>query len=133
MKILFACLADHASADQFGNKLSVGGIFDHIVARQFPAMHMRMYLVFRLLLEHEDNEKQHNVTIALRDADHREYQRLEAQVQTGSVAPGDFLTLNQIIELNGVTFARPGRYHFGLTPDKEAEVRVPFSVVEHPA
>lgn len=130
MKVMFACLADLASAEQAHNKLNVMGIFDRIFAREFPAAHAKMFLAFRLVAEHEDSGRPHKLKIALRDADHREYQRLEADIMIGPIPPGEFSTHNQIIELVGVTFAKPGRYHFGLQVDDEEEVRVPFALTQ---
>lgn len=128
MKIMFACLADHASADQAGNKLNVMGIFDSIHATAFPAAHARMFLVFRIMAEHEDGGKTTSLVVTLRDEDHREYARLQAQVASGPVPPGKFSTVNNILELTNVVFAKPGRYHFALGMDDAEEVRVPLEV-----
>lgn len=130
MKVMMACLADHAGAEQVGNKLNVNGIFDRIMGSKFPMRHAKMFLVFRLMFEYEDGNKSHKVTITLRDADGKEYQRIEANIETGAIAPGDFVSTNQIIELADAVFVKAGRYHFGLKADDEPEVGVPFEVAQ---
>lgn len=128
MKVMFACLADHAGADQQGNKLNVMGIFDRIGAPTFPATHAKMVLVFRLILETHDANRKHGLAVFLRDADHKEHAKFTADVEAlgAAIKPGEFVTVNQIIELVGVTFVRPGRYHFAIVADEEEEVRVPL-------
>ena len=130
MKVLLACLADYANADQAGNKLNVMGIFDVIRSKEFPARHPKMCLVFRLMFEQEDSGKAHKLSVVLRDADHREYQRLDEKIEAGAVPSGEFVSANQIIEMVDVVFAKPGRYHFALRPDNEAEFRVPLRLVK---
>lgn len=128
MQVLFACLADLASAESQAGKLNVMGIFDAIYAQKFPAVQPKMFLVVRVLFEHEDNGKKRKLTIRLRDADHREFAKIDAEAQAGTIAPGDFGTTNLILELNGIGFAKPGRYHFAITADAGKEGRVPFAV-----
>ena len=125
MKVMFACLCDHAAADSQG-KLSVNGIFDRINAPGFPTRHGKMFLVFRLMFEYEDNDKAHSFTFSLVDADNRKYLEAEADLQHPRVLPGQFLTFNQIVELNDVVIAKPGRYTFVLEADGQEAFRVPF-------
>lgn len=80
MKVMFACVADQAWVDQSG-KLSVSGIFDRITASAFPAHHGKMFLVFRLMLEYEDNDKPHSITFSLTDADGQSMFRANADVK----------------------------------------------------
>ena len=131
MKVMFACLADHAQADQQG-KLNIMGVFDRIQAGRFPARHPQMFLVFRLLLDADDNAKPHRLTIVLRDADHREAAKFEADLAMHTIEAGEFVTINQMIRLADVTFIKPGRYVFAIRADQEEEVTVPFDVAPIP-
>lgn len=127
MKVLFACLADHAEASQSG-KLNIMGVFDNIQARRFPAAHPQMFLVFRLLADFDDYSKPHRVTVKLIDQDGKVLAELQAQAGLSErVPPGQFVTLNQIIKLNNVIFPKAGRFDFVVTADGE-ETRVPFEV-----
>lgn len=130
MKIMFACLADHASADQISNKLSVAGIFDKISAPQFPARVARAFLVFRLMFEYEDGNKTHTLSIVLRDADHRQSAKLDMTMDAGPVAPGTFVTVNSIFEMLDTVFTRPGRYTFALATKEGDEITIPLDLVQ---
>lgn len=127
MRLMFACLADHADVSQQG-KLNIIGIFDRINALQFPAQQRSMFLVFRLMTDFDDNRKKHSLHIVLRDADHKEAAKIQAEMETAYVQPGAFASHNQIIQLNDVIFTKPGRYVFALTVDSEPEISVPFDV-----
>lgn len=130
MHVLFACLADHASVDSNGGKLNVMGVFDTIGAKAFPATHPKMVLAVRLLIEHEDNNTKGELVVALRDHEKEIFAAPRAEFRAGAVQPGAFATHNLIIELNGVVFAHPGRYHFAVRVGKGDEVRVPLAVVQ---
>jgi len=131
MKVLFACVCDHATADASG-KLAVTGIFDKIMSPMFPARHQKMFLVFRLCLEYEDNEKKNQLAINLYDADRRSLLTLEAEIEHQRNLPGDFTTLNQLIELNDLVLANPGRYTFVLKADGVVAAEVPLAVEQQP-
>src|SRR5437899_9688382 len=126
MRVGLACLADRATVEALGNKLNVSGIFDRIHAQSFPAVHASMALVIRVMFEYEDGNKSHRLAVTLRDADGKEYQKLNADIKAGPLEPGASVSVNQIIEIQGAVFAKPGRYHFGLKADDEDEVRVPL-------
>lgn len=128
MKVLFACVCDHAIVDQIG-KLSVSGIFDRIQAANFPARHQKMYLVSRLLFEHEDNNLQHRVSIALLDADNQALLQAEFQLEHSRILPGEFATMNQIIEMNDLVIMHAGRYKFVLSWSDVDRFEVPMAVV----
>jgi hypothetical protein len=130
MQILFACLADHASTDANGGKLNVMGIFDTVRAQTFPATHPRMVLALRFLTEHEDNNRKGDIVISVRDEDRDIIPPLRAAYEPGSTPPGGFATSNLLVELNGLVFARPGRYHVAVQIGKHEEIRVPLQVTQ---
>lgn len=130
MKVMFACLADYASADQQGGKLNVMGVFDRINTTAFPARHQKMYLVLRLMFEYEDSGRPHTVEFALRDADHKVHLGAQGEIPAApEVRPGDFTTINQIVELVDLVFTHPGRYHFAVIADGVEVVQIPFDMV----
>lgn len=117
MKVMFACLADHASADVIG-KLSVNGIFDRISAANFSAAHPQMNLVIRLMFEYEDNGKKNKLNIELIDADGKQLLQADAEVDHAPIKPGAFTTMNQIITFSNIVMAKPGRFRFVLKADE---------------
>lgn len=127
MRVMFACVADFADVNQQG-KLNIQGVFDRINAPAFPARHSTMFLVFRLKAEFEDSQKPHKLKIVLHDADNRESLRMEGDMQTPYVPPGAFVSHNQIVRLNDIAFAAPGRYVFAVQVDDEGPFEVPFDV-----
>jgi hypothetical protein len=128
MRVVFACLADHADVSQSG-KLNISGIFDRIRTSAFPARQATMFFVIRLMAGFEDNHTKHSMTIVLRDADHNESAKLTAEMETPYVPPGGFVGHNQIIRLNDVVFAAAGRYTFAVKVDSEPEIEIPFEVL----
>lgn len=129
MHLQFACIADHAEVSQQG-KLSISGIFDRIAGPAFPLRLPKMVLVFRLMAVFDDNHKKHRLNIVLRDADHKEAAKIQADLESTYVPPGGFASHNQIVQVNDVVFAAPGRYTFALRVDDNPEVEVPFDVVQ---
>lgn len=128
MKVMFACVADHAWVDPSG-KLNVSGIFDRIASAGFPVQHPKMFLVFRLMMEYEDNDKPHKISFDLTDEDGQSMFNATAEVQAEQrVLPGEFATTNQIVELNNLVITHRGRYQFVFSSDGEEAFRVPFRV-----
>jgi hypothetical protein len=93
----FAVLADHALFDQQG-KLSVIGIFRHVVVGGFPAMHPRTHLVLRVRGRRTEVGT-HTLRIRFTDPEGHE-----------------------LVGGEGT-----GQYHFEVSVGKEEPVRVPLS------
>lgn len=127
MRVLFACLADHADASAAG-KLNVAGIFDRIGCRSFPARHGKMFFVFRLMAEFEDSGQAISITVRLRDEDSIAVREFKGTIMCPAVVPGEFTTFNQIFELNDTVFERAGRYTFAVQISDLPEVDVPFVI-----
>lgn len=131
MRVMFACLADHATADSAG-KLSINGIFDKIGSTAFPARHSQMFLVLRLMFEFDDSGRTHAVEIVLRDADGREYFRGRGDIASVQVGPGEFSTSNQILAFRDLVFTAPGRYEFAILANGIEVAAVPFDLLLAP-
>jgi hypothetical protein len=129
MKVVFACLADHASAEQVGGKLNVMGVFDSIRSSVFPVAHPKMFLVFRVMSDNPDSGQPGTARMRLRDDDNAELAELSIDFVAPTVPPGEFATHNFIMELVNVVFTRPGMYNFQVEVGG-SKVEVPFSVAQ---
>lgn len=128
MKVVLACLADNASADNVG-KLSVNGIFDNIRAQTAPVVQPRMFLVFRVMFENEDGGSTHDIRIRILNEDAVQLAEVKGKLTSPErIPPGSFEMRNTIFELNGFTFPKFGRYIFELVADDEEPVNVPLDV-----
>ena len=118
MKIAFACLADHASADAMG-KLSVNGVFDVIRAASFPVRHRSMYLLCRVRLEYSDANKKLPIAVRLLDEDGVKGAEITGLIESqGVVPPGRFATHNLILHLQDLVFPKAGRYRIEISGDE---------------
>ena len=89
MDVQVAVLADYANVAA-GEKLNVMGIFDTIASTTFPFVHPFMVLALRIRLDYEDGEASHDLAIALRDEDGRDYFRASAKANVTKIEPGRF-------------------------------------------
>ena len=126
MKILMAFLADEANVSQEG-KLNVLGIFDRITAATFPVMHPRMVFVFRVYIDSADGGRGYSVSVRLLDETNTPLLEADGEIGTPTVAPGDFATANQLFNLVGLHFPRPGVYRFVVSIGDEVH-ETPFLV-----
>jgi hypothetical protein len=131
MEVRVAVLADAANVAQ-PSKLNILGIFDTLSARQFPAIHPSMALVVRFRLDYSDANKKHELRVTFRDEDGTQMGGAGSEVVIGQVAPGQFGHANQILNLAGIKFGKPGHYVFEVTWDGEAKARVDLLVQQVP-
>ena len=130
MDIDLALLADAATVDAAG-KLNILGVFDRISAPEFPAPHGRLCLVLRFSAAVSDAGA-HDLLINLKGPGGKEVFHLEGQMQLspGAGSAEDGLHVPQVLNMDGVIFERPGRYHFDVGIDGEHHVSVPLLVVD---
>jgi hypothetical protein len=121
----FAVLADHALFDQQG-KLSVIGIFRHVVVGSFPAMHPRTHLVLRVRGRRTEVGT-HTLRIRFTDPEGHELVGGEGTVQFGEPPAGVTDVEAAAVLVFDVPLPRPGQYHFEVSVGKEEPVRVPLS------
>lgn len=128
MKVILACVADYALVDSMG-KLSVMGIFDNINSQKFPTTHPKMVLAVRMMVEHEDGGKKHEVRIRLLDEDGQMAAEIKGQLEASKeIPPGQFGVQNAVFDLVGVQFRKPGRYIWEIVATGQPPVLVPFDL-----
>src|SRR5262245_26531256 len=113
MRVRVAVLADAANVADPG-KLNVMGIFDTVYCRSFPAVFPLMHLVLRLEVDFDDAGKPHELAVALRDEDLKEYSRAVTPLRLPSIPAGGSAAAHQIMGFAGMTFTKPGTYHFHI-------------------
>lgn len=128
MHVQIAVLADSANLAE-GGKLNLLGAFNMLPAKQFPATLPAMSLVLRLCIAFDEAGKKHELVIQLYNADLKVLARAAAIVDVPDVPAGLTGTVNQIVNFAGLSFTRPGNYHFGVSWDGAEIVQVPFYVV----
>jgi hypothetical protein len=125
-----ALLADEANVSQEG-KLNVLGVFDRIAANAYPTVHPKMVFVFRVQAEYADAGKRFPVRARLMDDDGGILFEATGDIVPPPVAPGEFVTANQIFTLVGVRFPAPGNHKFVVSVGEETH-ETPLMVVQVP-
>ena len=125
MLIDFAVLADYALFDQQG-KLSVLGIFRHVLVGAFPAMHPRTHLVLRVRGRRTEVGT-HALRIRFTGPEGDELVGGEGTVQFGEPPAGVTDVEAAAVLVFDVPLPRPGQYHFEVSVGGEAPVRVPLT------
>jgi len=113
VEIALAALANDANVASDGN-LNLLGIFDTIGASGFPVRHPTMAFAFRVRFEYDDQNKAKRLDIRLLNQDGKVLFNAKAQIQVGTIPPGQFVHANQILFLRGTEFAGEGRYRFRI-------------------
>jgi hypothetical protein len=125
-----ALLADEANVSQEG-KLNVMGVFDRIAANAFPTVHPKMVFVFRVQAEYGDAGQQFAVRVRLMDEDGAAIFEASGDITAPPVAPGEFLTANQVFTLVGTQFPRPGSYKFVVNLGELPPHETPLTLVQN--
>ena len=128
MNVDFAVLADYALFDQQG-KLSVLGIFRHVVVPGFPAMHPRPHLVVGVRGRRTEVGN-HVLRIRFLDPDGHQLAGGEGTVQFGEPPAGVTEVEAAAVLVFDVPLPRPGAYHFEVSVGAEEPVRVPLTAGE---
>lgn len=127
MKMNLAVLADYASVTSEG-KLVIAGVFNVITAPSLPWVQPTMTLVFTLNVT-SDEEGIHRVSVRSFDPDGHEFARpLDAQMEAQNVDFLDGASLNFLLGLNSLTFAKLGRHRFDVFVDDEYIDSIAFVV-----
>ncbi|MCL6451825.1 MAG: hypothetical protein K6T75_11080 [Acetobacteraceae bacterium] len=127
MEVVFGVLADCANVSQEG-KLNVMGVFDAIHGQGFPLIHPQMHVVVAMEASPAERGQTKSLEVKLLDADGRELGSVGACLAVPEDAPGQTLKFNQIFQINGVKFDRPGDYAFHILVNGEERRRIGFSV-----
>lgn len=132
MDVNLAVLADYANVSQDG-KLNILGVFQEVNPVGFPAAVAQMFLVISFEASAAEFETQKDVRVALLEADGTEVMGLEGQVVVQRPArPGSRAYINQILNLQGLTFQKSGDYAFHILVNGEEKRAVPLRVNELP-
>lgn len=121
--------ADFVNYEASG-KLNVLGIFNQIVAKEFPAKHRRLYLVVRLVAQLGEFQTQHDFKIAFFDEDGHELGGQQQKIEVPRPERGKQATLDLIVEVNDLLLPAPGRYEFKLIVNRDVKGSVPIDVIQ---
>lgn len=130
MQVPLALLADYANISVEG-KLNLMGAFDVIHARQFPALHPQMHLVFRIEANPAEAGSTRKLEIKLMAEDGQTLLSLEAELRLEAKDPtplGEMLRSNHIIGLQAVRFEKPGAYQFAILINGDVKAIVPLKI-----
>jgi hypothetical protein len=130
MKETIAVLADYASLS-IDQKLNILGIFTRIVSRAEPVTHAQMQLVVGYEFEPAEAGRK-DMKVVLIDADGRMILSMAGEVNIVPSLPGEPCAINQIIQLNNITFPKFGDYEFQVLINERIESTIPFRVVRLP-
>lgn len=131
MDIPLALLADYANTSQDG-KLNIMGVFNRILTKDFPTVHLEMRLVFRLEAQPSERGRQATLEIKLLDADANILQNLTGRLTIPEQSPQPTVQIDQILRLTTVAFEKPGNYRFDILVDGDLKAEVPFTVEQLP-
>jgi hypothetical protein len=128
MKVPLAVICDAANVSREG-KLNILGVFSALRAASFPCVHPSLTLVVGLEATFTERGE-HMIDIRLVDADGGEILKLDGHVNVQSERPGRPIVSQAILQLNNITFPRPGTYTVDILVDRRHERSVPLEVHE---
>lgn len=130
MEVALALLADAANTTRDG-KLNVLGVFDAIYAPKFPSAHPSMVLVLRLEALADDWDRKHELDVRFIDEDGAQLLKIDARVL---VPPGGDSgrprRFTHPIQINGLSFKKPGNFAFEIRVNGELATTLPLSILE---
>lgn len=132
MKVEILSLCDFAQAEPTG-KLNILGAFDHIFAKEAPIPRAVFAVAARLRFEsHEEGAR--TVSVSFIDSDgQRVIPHLRAQF-TVKIQPNESsATLNYVMVIPQIKFARFGDYQIDLAVDDKVEATIPLYVRQRAA
>ncbi len=132
MDVAVALLADFANQSVDG-KLNILGVFDTIYSIKYPAVHPEMKLVLRFRMHPAEVDDPKRVRIQLRDDHGRKLLELGGEMtvspREGQVSPGDMISSDSILGINGLPLEAPGAYEFVVLVNEEVKATIPFKAV----
>ena len=128
MKVPLAVLCDAANVSREG-KLNILGVFSDLWAGQFPCTHPSLTLVVGLEATFTERGE-HAVDIRLVDADGGELLKLDGRVNVQGPRPGRPIFTQAILQLNNISFPKPGSYTLDILVDRRHERSVSLEVHE---
>jgi hypothetical protein len=118
------------AATDYGGKLNLLGTFDSIVTRQFPCLHPHCAVALRLRFERPE-EGDHRFRIGIVDEDGKPVTpAVDGNLGVRCPPHVSSVAANVVLNINGLTFARPGRYSINLAVDNRHEKSLPLAVMQ---
>jgi Family of unknown function (DUF6941) len=130
MDLKLGLLADFANKSADG-KLNILGVFDRIWAQQFPAVHQEMKLVLRFAAHAAEIDEPKKIKIRLVTDVGAPILELEGEMRLHrppDLPPGELISADQILALNGLPLPEAGRYEFVIMVNGEVKGTVPVTV-----
>ncbi len=132
MDVPLALLADSANVSAEGN-LNILGIFDAVVASEYPAAHPAATLVIQLRPRRSEVGMPARVVIRLMDED-----SVIAEIQGEFIVPaltpgGRVMGINQLFRIAPLGLPRAGNFAFHILVNEEEKAVVPFEALVRPA
>ncbi len=128
MQVQVAALCD--SASDYSGKLCLLGAFDTLFARQFPVVHPHCALALRFCFFAED-EGEHKLSIRFLNADgHPVTKAIEPRINIQLSGDAGFITRNMVMNLQGLSFPKPGEYAVQIACDQRSLAEIPLRVME---
>ena len=131
MRVPLALLADYANVTSDG-KLNIMGTFNTIRAVGFPSTHPQMRLITVMETDPAERGTTKTIEIVLLDADGNKLLQIGGSLQVAADAPLA-QRFNQIVELTGVQFPRPGAYSFRISVNGEEKTSIDLKLEQIPA
>ena len=131
MKLLMMIAADYATFDPATGKLHILGLFRQIEAKQFPVVHPRICFVVKIEGDLSDKPNSHKLNVTLTDDDGEEIVNVEGPFDMPDSIHGISPECDVVMELNGLTFRKPGQYRFFVRlNDGEVEGSTAIQIIQ---
>ena len=128
MDVPFATLADSANITSDG-KLNILGMFDRIMAANFPTLHPHMQLVVSFQADQIEVGQTKTIEVLLSDSDGTKIGTIKGNLDVPTPRERGYpIRINQIFPLSGVVFPKAGDYVFHILVNGEPKATVPFAV-----
>ncbi|MGL1935544.1 MAG: hypothetical protein OCD01_11005 [Fibrobacterales bacterium] len=126
MDIEVVALCD-AATEQAG-KLNILGAFDSIQSPQFPFVHPQCAFVCRIRFNRIE-QGEHSFKLDFVDQDGKSLvPPLEAKINLNFPKGADSQVSNMILNMQGLKFAKPGKYLFELAINNRQEASLPLHI-----
>jgi hypothetical protein len=130
MEVTLAVACDYANVSQDG-KLNILGVFQEVNPLGFPFVLPQMYLVVSFEAGAAEFGTEKQIRIALLESDGSEVMAMEGPLPVQQPnRPGSHAYINQVLGLQGLTFAHTGDYAFYIVVNGETKRVVPLRVNE---
>lgn len=126
MEVKLGLLAEYANVAQDG-KLNVMGIFDRVMATQFPVTHPSMYLVLLFSAGAAEWKMKKELQIRLMDQDGAALLNINGQIEVPE-GRGTHVDWPQIVALQMMQFKAAGSYEFHVLINQETRRIIPLNL-----